>query len=271
MESAHARWSNLLVYLLLGGILLGLVAIATSIYSFNQRFSRAESAAIATRAADLTAVQFVATSESEVAGTATAQAAYTALSNGLLWPIVFFDRFDDNSNDWPESSLLDEFLVGGQSVTQNKYVWEVEAQQGFVLWALPLVSEVGDFSLSVDVQQQSGAGIGLFGVIFRVLDDDNFYMFQIGDDGSIFAGIRQAGMWESILPFTPAMAIQPGIANKITVAGQGGQFYFYVNGEFVGGLFDARLGAGRVGVIAGLDEGGQHAVIQFDNFELRAP
>ncbi len=66
-------------------------------------------------------------------------------------------------------------------------------------------------------------------------------------------------------------AIRPGQVNHLTVVAQGAHLSFFVNGQLVAQHDDSGLKSGSVGPVVELFHSGDHAVFEFDNFEVRAP
>ena len=52
---------------------------------------------------------------------------------------------------------------------------------------------------------------------------------------------------------------------------EGTHFIFFINDQFVAELDDPRLSAGTAGLAIELANAGDEAVVEFDNFQLRAP
>jgi hypothetical protein len=59
--------------------------------------------------------------------------------------------------------------------------------------------------------------------------------------------------------------------NRLAVLAQGGHLKFYINDRLVGEADDSRVTSGEVGVALELNNGGDHATFEFDNFEVRTP
>jgi hypothetical protein len=59
--------------------------------------------------------------------------------------------------------------------------------------------------------------------------------------------------------------------NKIAVIGEGSHFLFFINNRYVGEVEDQQLTYGAVGITISLFHADDHAIFEFDNFELRQP
>lgn len=193
------------------------------------------------------------------------------IAAGSEWPVVFFDSFDTNANDWPTGDYDDDLVTGEQQISDGKYRWEATAGDS-VVWRLwPSADPVSDFYLTVDIQQISGSGNGLYGVIFRQ-ESGNYYLFQVRED------LQQTGFfillnggWSTLMDYTSTPAVRNGQENRIVISATGSHFVFFVNDHFVGEVFDSQLPQGETGIAIELLAAHDEILLEFDNFELRAP
>jgi hypothetical protein len=108
----------------------------------------------------------------------------------------------------------------------------------------------------------------LYGLLFRRLDRDNFYLFQINDDQYFTFELLSQNEWTTLIDWTKTSAIHPGEVNQLAVRGKGSHFEFFINDEFVGEADDSEFSSGIVGLVIGFPNAGDTAVFEFDNFEL---
>jgi hypothetical protein len=194
--------------------------------------------------------------------TTTTPVAPVRLGGGLA------DSFDDNSNEWFVDDYLDQFIAGSRSITNGKYRWEIQAYQPARFSAVPKVDPVSDFYLIVDAKRVSGAKSSLYGLLFRRLDRNNFYLFQINDEQYFTFELLDQDEWTTLIDWTKTSAIHPGEVNQLAVRGEGVHFEFFINDEFVGEADDSEFSSGTAGLVIGLPEAGDEAVFEFDNFEI---
>ncbi len=202
---------------------------------------------------------------------ATAQAALTEIEESENWTVILDDNFDQNTNDWPTGDEVDPLADISHSLTEGKYRWHASGKEGFVWWAIPSMGEVEDFVLSADVQQIEGPPYGEAGVIYRITQDDDYYIFEINAQGEYEVFLRYQEEWYTLLPWTPAPVINIGSSNNLTVLGRGPHFDLFINEQFVRTITDDRLPRGTVGVLVGLSEPEDEGSWEFDNFQLRVP
>lgn len=155
------------------------------------------------------------------------------------------------------------------------------------------------FDLSVQAQAVGGPLNNGFGVVFRLRDPQNYFLFLISSDGYYRVVRAVDGVQREISTWIPSPAVNQGIGavNHLRVTGSGDQFRFYVNdvplelcipdspdgystyndltgecreGQMVETLVDGSIASGRLGVIAmTLDE--PDVRVLFDNLIVYGP
>lgn len=188
------------------------------------------------------------------------------------WPVFVCETFDENAYSWwvGQRSLL----VGqGQSLHKidgGAYVWAFKVKEGIDTWEKPELPPVSDFFASVQAKRVSlneGSGYGL---VFRMKDSENYFVFRINDRQQFEVLIRVNAFSRRLIEPTQSSAIRPGEVNTVAVKGEGRHFTFYINDQQVGEIEDIHFKEGQValmGVMQQNDEGR----IEFDNFEIRTP
>jgi hypothetical protein len=125
-------------------------------------------------------------------------------------------------------------------------------------------------SIQVDAYKSGGPDDNLFGLICRLVDEDNYYFLVIGSDG--YFGIGKS--WYGELSFIDAnvdtyysdFINQGRTNNNIRAECVGDQLSLYANGTLLVTVQDATFSEGGVGLVAGTNE--QYGVnILFDNFQ----
>ena len=74
-----------------------------------------------------------------------------------------------------------------------------------------------------------------------------------------------------MISWTPSSLIQPGQMNRLSVVAEGTSFYFYINNQYVDDYTDSKLSSGKVALVIGLNDEGDSATFEFDNFDVRGP
>lgn len=227
-----------------------------------------------------TATPDLAATQAAVDGTSTAVALHaTATTQACLhpttaitsdWSAVLCDTFDTNRNGWDIRKRDNSALLGTFDVIDSKYRWTMQARRSLVLPVEPKMKAVTDFYLTTEVKRARSDSPAQYGVMFRN-DGVSCYLFQISDDGVFGIWLSDRGQWDTLVDWTRTDTIHPFEVNRLTVIGEDSHFTFYLNDALVHELDDATLGKGTVGVSAGLNNEGDTAALEFDNFEVRVP
>jgi hypothetical protein len=188
------------------------------------------------------------------------------------WPVAISEPFEENILGWadgedtsPELASIKWELEGG------KYRWEAQAVDSFVWWAVPDMDDLTDFHLQVAARQMNNPDLGEYGLIFRLMEDGSYYLFEINEQGQTAVFIHLPDGWETLRDWNLSQAVQPGQTNVLGVAAKSDEFYFFVNQQLVGRFKDDRLPEGKAGLLIGLSNPGDTSAWLFDDFVLRVP
>jgi hypothetical protein len=206
----------------------------------------------------------------EKQATATAQERLDRLARLSTWPIVLSDTFDDNANEWFVGQQTGDFADASFIIANGVYHWAAKARQGFVWWNHPTIPRVTDFHLAVDSRQINGPASSYVGLVLRLDESGNYYLFSLNNTGEYSFDEYYNAQWLSLIRWTPSPAIQVDGTNHVEVVGEAARFSFFVNGEWVGDYEDPVIPSGYSGLLVGMDEVGESAAWEFDNFELHA-
>lgn len=183
----------------------------------------------------------------------------TATSSGSsslpVGAVLLTDDFSDPTSGWADgSSDLAEW--GYQN---GKYVITVHATKNLE-WSYANQSFT-DFVVEVAAANVSGPADGEYGILFRFVDNANFYLFEVNATGSYFVAAYVNAEWVTLIPWTKSSAIKTGTAtNKLDVVAQGENFSFYVNGVKVDEITDSTFAEGDIALVAGTQAVGELAV-----------
>jgi len=206
--------------------------------------------------------------------------------------VLYAATFDAFLDDWD----LYEGRLSAQ-VENGMLVLEAGAENSLPFSAA--APYFGDFDLTVQAQALDGPLNNGFGVVFRLRDPRNYYLFLVSSDG-YYRVVREVdGVQRELSTWIPSPLVSQGIGalNHLRVTAIGDAFRFFVNGqplalcipadaahystynELTGEcqdgtmattLVDSSIGAGRLGVIVmTLDEPGVR--VAFDNLVVYGP
>ena len=109
-----------------------------------------------------------------------------------------------------------------------------------------------------------------YGLLFRFVDDDNFYYFGLGCGARFRVRHRQDGKWNELVQWTPAEAIRAGdgVENRLGVRAAGDAFQFFANGAYLGEAADSSFAEGGFGLLAQSSLAAGISA-KFDNLQVR--
>lgn len=225
------------------------------------------------------------------------EAAMAALERASRYPLILYDDFSSNENNWPVGDLSDEGAEERRLIENGKYRWESTSFEPFISWVWWEGEYVFDFYLEVEARLDRTAGTwtAYFGPAFRIDDfHGSFYAFGHsefvervggGDDESFnyafYRFIRfldnetevlvadYAGRY-SVFPGLPSIRHPPEGIVSMVVVGEGAKFWCFVDGQFVDSLEDEAISRGLVGLAVIVPNAGEETIIEFDKIELRA-
>jgi len=165
----------------------------------------------------------------------------------LSGSVLFSDDFSTTDNEWKswnEANAMVIYQAGGLHFLIN--------EPDVVYWSRPGY-KFEDVKIQADAIKVSGPNNNSFGVICRMVDDQNFYAFLISSDG--YSGILRVfeGKFDLLnnadLEFSSAIAKGDSL-NQITAECSGDRLSLAVNGQTLFQVQDATFTSGDVGFIA---------------------
>lgn len=180
---------------------------------------------------------------------------------------TFSDDFRRNDGRW--SMLADDaaapaYVGRTYQITVNSANW--------LAWSFPALdgdATPADLLVEVDVELVSGPADAEAGLVFRYVDQRNFYLFAIRGLQSYSLWKKVDDEWQAIIGWTEstAIAIDPGSINRLGVLVQGDQITLLVNDDAIDQVTDDTFADGSVGLAVGTFDEAQ-VVVAFDNFDL---
>ena len=139
----------------------------------------------------------------------------------------------------------------------------------WVSWAINNQLDAGSFLAEVDLAHVEGPENAESGLIFRFVDEDNFYFFAVSANGYFSLFKREDAGWVTLVDWTESEALNsgPGTLNRIGVLARDETITLLVNSRGVAQVDDRSLDSGAIGLAAGtFQEAGLE--VSFDNFAL---
>jgi hypothetical protein len=181
--------------------------------------------------------------------------------------ILFSEDFSSDENGWTtwnQNGSMAGYQIEGFRFFVGEANFDFLSHPGY---------NFGDVHVDVDAIKVSGPNNNAFGVICRMVDEENFYAFLISSDG--YAGILRVLDGRYTLLNNDSMeyaeAIYQGEAlNKMSAVCQGNQLSLMVNGSPLLSVVDDSFATGDVGLMAGAyDE--PDVDVMFDNLLVSQP
>jgi serine/threonine protein kinase len=186
--------------------------------------------------------------------------------------ILFEDTFDSDAKGWATGEFDDDISQDEITIEDGRYTLSVSAKpekQPYVERFLPN-REFSDFILTLDATPRDSEQHYSYGVAFRADEDNNDYVFQIGNDG-LYAVRMYKEEWTTLKDWSSSSAIKLGETNRLMVTAQGDSLTFFVNDVQLTTLEDSTLSDGRIGLVLEVFEAGKAATVDFDNLVIRKP
>ncbi len=179
---------------------------------------------------------------------------------------LFYDDFGQNRGLW---ELFNE--DGATSQIANGQLSISITEPHTVAFSISALN-ISDFELTIQTSVAGGGLTNSYGLVFRYVDNRNFYRLDLTGDGLWGVSRRLNDQWISIVELKASPAIQTGLnkPNMIKILGRSGSFMFYANGTLLGAINDNNLPVGRIGVFASTFDDAT-AQVSFDEISVTKP
>lgn len=161
--------------------------------------------------------------------------------------LIFEDLFD-TAGPWAVGDTTDSNVaVSGGALTYiqktpGTFSYRIIGRQG------------NDFRAEVSTALPKGCGSGdKFGLMFRILDASNYYIFQIDCEGRYRLMRFVGGAGTALIDWSQSTAIKRGVnaANTLRVETRGNSMTVFINGEQLDTASDSIFANGRFGLWVG--------------------
>ena len=146
-------------------------------------------------------------------------------------------------------------------------LFRIQVQSGYTAWITPGSACLAPHRLEAHATVRREATDGYAGLVGRVVDSHNFYLFAVDGEQRYQVMLQRDGNWTTLRGWTPSALINPaGAANLLALDDDGQSMRFMVNGSELFATDIVRLPAGHAGLAAGAQS--RTATIDFDWFGL---
>ncbi|MBN2016627.1 MAG: tetratricopeptide repeat protein [Candidatus Cloacimonetes bacterium] len=144
---------------------------------------------------------------------------------------IFIEDFLTNNNNWP----IEEDEYAKTSIVNGTFIFEYKMDESGYHVFYPVEIDRGrDFEIAITLYQISGHDDRGYGLIWDIVDDSNYYSFEISDNGYYRVGKAVAGEWIDVIGWTESEYINTfGGKNTLAVAKLGDTYMFFINKNYV--------------------------------------
>jgi hypothetical protein len=177
---------------------------------------------------------------------------------------TFTDSFTRDNGNWSlDSDETVTYELKGRKlhITVNKENW--------LGWTIYNGEAPADFLVAVDGTVPEGSPVGEYGLVFRSVDDSNFYIAALSTDGYFGVWKNIDGEWAAIADWTSSdlIDLSPEAVNRLALLVTGQQFTLYINDVPATTVEDDTFAEGELGLFAGSFDDFPFSVA-FDDLEL---
>jgi hypothetical protein len=178
----------------------------------------------------------------------------------------FQDDFSKNTGFWQT------FTEPTTSAKISEGTLNMSVTAPFTVGVSVAALNMSDFDFTVTTTQVGMGSANGYGMVFRYVDTQNFYRFDIGGDGKWAMTRRIPNDWKHITDLKSSPAIKSGnnAVNTLRVVARGNTFEFYANGVLLDTVTDNTLPLGRIGLFASTFDDAK-ADVKFDNVKVTKP
>ena len=141
---------------------------------------------------------------------------------------AFYDDFKTPDGGWGQNANTSRLFKDGQMVLRPK----TNEFTSWIYFPLLFKNAVACAEVVSPPEIKDPAGVAAGGIMFWVIDYENYYVAEIFTDGSYAIWRRAAGKWLSVVPRAPADSVRPGpnAVNQLKVATGAARARLFING-----------------------------------------
>jgi hypothetical protein len=183
---------------------------------------------------------------------------------------LYQESFNESTGAWMNGDQTSEYGDFNATREQNALLWEFKSKgQNWVHseWLNDTVLPAGFFTQVVTFQVRDGAeGLGV-GLIVRLQDKDNYYLFEVYNNQQFGVYALENGEWKEIATGT-APALRQNDWNSLSLVGGDGDYDFYLNDTLLTLVSDSRFSDGLAGLLVEVPEDATDVAVLFDQIDI---
>jgi hypothetical protein len=182
-------------------------------------------------------------------------------------PPTFASDFDTPEEHWPAASndfatyTFQDGAFHVRILAVNTLGWSIDERTS--------QAAAADFYVEVELTDITGLIDSENGLVFRLRDANNFYLFGISGQATYSLFAKREGVWQPVVNWTasPALAAGRGATNRLAVLAQGASISLLANDSLLVTVTDATHSQGSIGLVAG-SFAEPNVEIAFDHYAL---
>lgn len=178
--------------------------------------------------------------------------------------VLYSDDFSDPNSGWD----IDTWDDGAVDYVDGEYQVTVKAQN-WLVWSY-LGDDYDNIIINADTRVISATGEGDYGLICRYVDENNFYAFEVSEDGYFIIWKQMDGEMVTLYDWQTSDAIPSNGKMTINAGCIGNHLIMGVNDALLANITDDSFSTGKAGIIVGtLEKAGLK--VGYDNFTVIRP
>lgn len=146
-----------------------------------------------------------------------------------------------------------DFTIDDGKLANSSYAhlgsgtYHIYATEGRLSW---LGERYGSAVIGAKAEWIDHADNNAYGLLVRLQDDDNAYLFGLSGNGQYLFGGWERGEWFRLVSWTESPKVNKYGVNYLKVVCEDDKFYLYLNNELIETVQDGRFREGKVGFYA---------------------
>jgi tetratricopeptide (TPR) repeat protein len=159
---------------------------------------------------------------------------------------------------------------GSYSCLVKKHALTLELwKKNHFAWVPAILHQYRDFTLETTLSFDPENGHSAGGLIFRYVNNENFYYFLVSNAGAFRCDVLFNGHPLRLIEWTPTPQLD-GDRHDLRLIARGDRVSFFLGQEWIAEIDDDKLASGRIGVAAQNFDEEDQAVVRFHQLSLES-